>query len=283
MDVFSTVADIRQHRSATAGTVALVPTMGALHEGHLTLMREAAKHVDEVWVSIFVNPTQFGPHEDFDRYPRTLKADLANCEAAGVSTVFVPTVDEMYPPDAIDTQILVPDLAGVLEGKMRPGHFDGVCRVVAKLLNVTQPTVACFGQKDYQQLKIIEAMVRDLMMPIEIVGVPTVRESDGLAMSSRNRYLNDEQRKHALGISKALKHAKMLIEASGETDPTVIAHAMQQVLEAHHLDVEYAQVRHPQTLAQLDCIEPALTGGVVALIAARIEAVRLIDNMIIGA
>lgn len=256
--------------------------MGALHEGHLTLMREAAKHADHVWVSIFVNPTQFGPHEDFDRYPRMLKQDLASCEAAGVSTVFVPTVDEMYPPDAIDTQVSVPDLAAELEGKMRPGHFDGVCRVVAKFLNITQPTVACFGQKDYQQLKIIEAMVRDLMMPTRIISVPTVRESDGLAMSSRNRYLNDEQRKHAVGLSKALKHAKMLIEDTGETDPAVIEHAMQQVLEAHHLDVEYAVIRHPQTLAELDCVEPTLTGGVVALIAARSEAVRLIDNMVIG-
>ena len=279
MDVIPTVADLRQRRLELTGPVALVPTMGALHEGHLALIRRAREIANHVIVSIFVNPTQFGPGEDLDRYPRTLDADLASCQELEVDLVFAPAIEQMYPAEQVDTAIDVPALTTILEGAQRPGHFAGVCRVCAKLFNMTQPDVACFGQKDYQQLAVIDAMVRDLAMPVTIESVATVREPDGLALSSRNRYLGDEQRSHALGLIKALRQAKMLVEDEGETDPIAVEQAMTETMTAHRLDVDYAAVRHPQTLAELDIIEPSLTGGVVALVAARLGGVRLIDNM----
>ncbi|MFP4145406.1 MAG: pantoate--beta-alanine ligase [Phycisphaeraceae bacterium] len=284
MWISTTVDDARQHCEALSGTgtVAFVPTMGALHAGHMQLVEEAHKLADAVVVSIFVNPTQFGPSEDFEKYPRTLESDLRKCEAAGVAGVFNPDADEMYPPTALDTAIDVPDLTGILEGAKRPGHFAGVCRVVAKLLNIVRPTYAMFGQKDYQQLKVIEAMADDLMMNVAIAAVATVREADGLALSSRNRYLDQDERRHAGGLHKALMQAKSLVEEAGETDPHTVEQAMTQVLEAHHMEVDYAVIRHPQTLGELDCVEPELTGGVVALIAARLGGVRLIDNMVLG-
>ncbi|MEX2389413.1 MAG: pantoate--beta-alanine ligase [Phycisphaeraceae bacterium] len=282
MELTHSVEDARTHRRSLKGTVAFVPTMGALHEGHLKLVEQGRSLADHVLVSIFVNPTQFGPGEDFEQYPRTLEADVAHCRSAGASGVFAPSADQMYPAAAVETQVDVPLLTADLEGTFRPGHFQGVCRVVAKLLNVVQPDVAVFGQKDYQQLKVIEAMAADLLLPVRIVGMPTVREPDGLAMSSRNRYLAADARRHATGVYKALTQARQMIVDDGETDPAAVERAMVQTLEAHHLDVDYAVVRHPQTLALLDCIEPALTRGVVALIAARLGGVRLIDNMVIG-
>lgn len=283
MHVSRTVQELRQRRRDVAGPVAFVPTLGALHEGHLALVRRAGALAEHVVVSIFVNPTQFGPGEDFKQYPRMLESDMALCETAGVDEIFTPDVDQMYPPDVLGTTVDVPELSDDLEGAHRPEHFAGVCRVVAKLLNVVQPDVACFGQKDYQQLKVIEALTRDLLMPVRIEAVPTVREDDGLAMSSRNRYLDAEQRHHALGLYKALQQARLLVEDEGETDPAVVEQAMRQALEAHHLVVDYAVVRHPQTLKPVDCLEPSLTDGVVALIAARLGEVRLIDNMVLGA
>lgn len=257
--------------------------MGALHEGHLSLIRRGLELADHVVATVFVNPTQFGPGEDFDRYPRQLEQDLAMCEQAGAVGVFCPGPDEMYPANQVGTTLTVPAMENLLEGAFRPGHFAGVCRVVAKLFNVTQPDVACFGRKDYQQLMVIQAMVDDLNMPIHIEGCPTLREADGLAMSSRNRYLTDEDRQYGLGLYKALTEAKLMVEDAGETDPKAVESAMMQNLRAHHVDVDYAVIRHPHTLTELDCIEPRLTGGVVGLIAGRVGKTRLIDNMLMGA
>ncbi|MEX0887033.1 MAG: pantoate--beta-alanine ligase [Phycisphaeraceae bacterium] len=275
------VDDARTRRRALAGRVALVPTMGALHAGHLAHVEQARRVADHVLVSIFVNPTQFAPGEDLDRYPRPLEDDLAACRAAGVTGVLAPSVDAVYPPGVSDAVIDVPELTRELEGAHRPGHYQGVCRVVAKLLNIFTPDVVTFGLKDYQQLKVIEAMVADLMIPVEILPVATVREPDGVAMSSRNQYLDAQQRHHALGLSKALNQARMLVEQAGEVDPAAVEQAMTQVLEAHHLEVDYAVVRHAQSLRPIDCIEPGHDGHVVALIAAWLGHVRLIDNQVL--
>jgi pantoate--beta-alanine ligase len=282
MLICTTVDEVRQQRGKTPGRVALVPTMGALHEGHIALVEQAKQVVDQVFVSIFVNPAQFGPGEDLDRYPRPVEKDLKRCEQAGVSTVFMPAVEQMYPPEQIETLVTVPALTGQLEGAIRPGHFAGVCRVVGKLLNMVQPHYAFFGQKDYQQLCVIRAMVADLAMPVHIRAVATVREADGLAMSSRNAFLDEEQRRRSVGLYKALMQARMMVEQGGEADPAIVEDAMRHVLAAHHLEIDYAVVRHPETLGELDCVEPTLTGGVVALVAARLGSVRLIDNMILG-
>lgn len=282
MFIAETIQAIREFRSGLTGRAALVPTMGALHDGHDSPIARAHELADHVIVSIFVNPTQFGPNEDYQRYPRPIEDDLRRCRESNVSAVFKPSVDQVYPQGQPGAAIEVRELCAGLEGEFRPGHLQGVCRVVAKLLNIVGPDVAVFGLKDYQQLCAIDAMVRDLAMPIEIAAAPTVREPDGLALSSRNVYLNDEQRSDALGLYKALIQAKMLIEQSGEVDPETVEQAMQTVLRAHQLGVDYAVVRHPVTLGKLDSIDPALTGGVVALVAARVGGTRLIDNMVIG-
>jgi len=276
------ISDLRALRRSLEGTVALVPTMGALHAGHLSLIEAGRQLADHVIVTIYVNPTQFGPKEDFSKYPRPLSDDLAMCEKAGATGVFHPSSEEVYPPHVVESSLVIPSLDGVLEGAFRPGHFAGVCRVVAKLFNMTQPDVACFGRKDYQQLKVIEAMTGDLAMPIRIVGCPTLRDPDGVAMSSRNRYLTPDMRKRSLGLFKALSEARAMVEERGELDPSAVEAAMMMVLTSHKLDVQYAALRHPQTLAKIDVIEPKLTGGVVALIAAKVDEVRLIDNMVMG-
>ncbi len=277
-----TVNDLRVIRRSLQGTVALVPTMGALHAGHLSLIEAGRQLADHVIVTIYVNPTQFGPREDFDRYPRPLADDLTMCEKAGAAGVFHPTHEEMYPPHAIESSLMVPSLDGVLEGAFRPGHFAGVCRVVMKLFNMAQPDVACFGRKDFQQLKVIQAMTEDLALPVRIVGCPTLRDADGMALSSRNRHLTPDMRRRGLGLFKALSEARALVEERGEPDPAAVEAAMRMVLQAHKLNVQYAALRHPQTLGKIDAIEPALTGGVVALIAAKVDDVRLIDNMVLG-
>jgi pantoate--beta-alanine ligase len=274
----TSIPDTRAHRQTVGTPVALVPTMGALHDGHLRLIEEGRRLADEVWVSIFVNPTQFGPNEDFSRYPRPIEDDLAKCASAGATVVFNPTPEAMYPPGALDTQVDVPAISGAFEGENRPGHFNGVCRVCLKLFHICRPTFACFGQKDYQQLRIIEALVADLNLPIAIQRVPTVREPDGLAMSSRNRYLDDAQRRHALGLSKALNLARHLIETEGEPDPAAVEQAMHDTIAAHQLAPDYAAIRHPHTLAPLATIDRP----VVALVAGRLGSVRLLDNALIG-
>lgn len=247
---------------------------------HVRRGRAAADHVV---VSIFVNPTQFGPGEDFQRYPRPFDLDVAICEEAGAALVFAPEPEDIYPPGGLAARVDVPALTTILEGAHRPGHFEGVCRVVAKLLQIAQPDVVTFGRKDYQQLRVVEAMIADLFVPVSILEVPTVREPDGLAMSSRNRYLTAEQRPQALGLVKALRQARALVEQGGETDPKAVESAMAQVLAAHALELDYAVVRHPWTLQPLDSLDPSFTGGVVALVAARLGAVRLIDNMTFAA
>ena len=279
MWIAESIKEARARRAVAESPVALVPTMGAFHAGHLSLIDEAKRRGKTVIVSIFVNPTQFGPDEDLDRYPRPHRQDLAECEAAGVDGVFRPTVDQMYPPEVPASSVTVPAIADDLEGRVRPGHFAGVCRVVAKLFNILQPNFALFGRKDLQQLRVIQAMTADLNMPVNIVECPTMRDADGLALSSRHSYLAEEQRRHTLGLIKALHEARMLVCSAGETDPAVVERAMRQVMEAHQVEVDYAVVRHRLTLAPLDSIDLALSGGVVALVAGRVGAVHLIDNM----
>ena len=281
--VLTGVDDARAHRRGLTGSVALIPTMGALHEGHLQHIRLCRKLADRVIVSIFVNPTQFNDREDFKKYPRVLEDDIRKCADAGADAVFTPEADEIYPPTQIPVEVIVPALAGILEGADRPGHFQGVCRVVVKLLNIIQPDIVSFGRKDYQQLCVIQAVVDDLMMPVRVARVPTVREPDGLAMSSRNTRLEPNMRQRASGLYKALNAAKQMIEQDGETDPEAVEQAMQTVMRSHQIEIGYAVVRHPQTLGELACIEPALTGGVIALIAGQLGQVRLIDNMLLGA
>ncbi|MFK7789142.1 MAG: pantoate--beta-alanine ligase [Phycisphaeraceae bacterium] len=277
MRLLKTISELRVYRRSIEKPIALVPTMGALHAGHLSLIEAAKRLSDEVWVTIFVNPTQFGPNEDLSKYPRPLEDDLAACEKLGVTAVFNPEPEVVYPPSVIPMELDVPSLTGAFEGAHRPGHFAGVCRVVLKLFNLCQPRYACFGQKDYQQLRVIEAMVQDLNLPIAIQRVATMREADGLAMSSRNRYLGEDARKHAVGLYKALNLAKHLIESDGETDPAIIERAMEQSLVAHKIEPDYCAIRHPDTLDALDMVCPPI----VALIAGRLDGVRLLDNLII--
>jgi len=282
MRVVESIESTRAFRAGQHGVVGLVPTMGALHAGHASLIRRCRASCDVTWVSIFVNPIQFNEASDFDHYPRRLDEDLALCQRLGVDAVFAPTAEGMYPPGPPAAQVDVPALQQDLEAAHRPGHFAGVCRVVAKLLHLLQPDQAFFGRKDYQQLCIVRAMVADLMMTPRIVACDTVREPDGLAMSSRNQLLTPEAREHAVGLVRALQAAKTMVEDDGEVEPDRVESAMGTVMRSHHLDVEYAAVRCPRTLAPLDCIEPAVSGGVVALVAARAGGVRLLDNMVLG-
>jgi pantoate--beta-alanine ligase len=257
------------------GRVGLVPTMGALHQGHASLMRVAREaDVDAVVVSIFVNPTQFAPGEDLDRYPRTFDADLELCDANGVDVVFAPSVDEVYPGGDPVVTVDPGRLATVLEGVTRPSHFRGVLTVVAKLFGLVQPDVAVFGQKDYQQLTLIRRMVSDLCMGVEIVGAETVRESDGLALSSRNRYLGDEQRLLALTLSTALRAGA----AAGPAGADAVLKAAREVLDAEtDVELDYLKLVSPD----LDPLpEPGSAYGEARLlVAAKVGTTRLIDNI----
>jgi pantoate ligase/cytidylate kinase len=303
MIVTNTISDARASRSYL-GKAALVPTMGALHQGHLSLIRVARQHAPIVIVSIFVNPTQFGPREDFNKYPRPIEEDLRKCEEAGVDVVFAPTLEQMYPymksapekapaevsaasatpqaatmaiPPGHDIQIDLPSLTTVLEGKQRPGHFKGVCQVVAKLFNIIQPDVVCFGQKDYQQFRVLQAMASALNWPIHFVRCPTIREEGGLAMSSRNQYLSDRDRQRALAISRALFQAEEEVN-NGVRQTNRLTTTMQRILLEQHLQVDYAAAVDPMTL------KPVLniTGPTVLAIAARVGTTRLIDNVIVS-
>lgn len=257
-------------------TIGCVPTMGALHQGHVSLIETAREQCGFVVATIFVNPTQFGPEEDFARYPRTLNTDLELCRAAGANLVFTPPLSAMYTASA-QTIVRVVRLSEILEGAHRPGHFDGVCTIVAKLFNVTEPDRAYFGQKDFQQQLIIRQMVTDLDKPVEIVTCPIIREPDGLAMSSRNRYLSVDERALALQLFQALKLAE---ELAGETvsSPQEIARQMTNHLNSFAgIDVQYAVVSDSATLELLT----ERSTRAVALIAARIGSTRLIDNQIL--
>jgi len=263
---------------ADGGSIGLVPTMGALHEGHLTLMRQAKAKCDHVVASIFVNPTQFGPNEDLDAYPRQLAEDSAMLEAEGVALLWAPTVDAMYPPGFV-TNISVSTVSEGFCGASRPGHFDGVATVVCKLFNQVMPDMAFFGEKDFQQLAVIRAMARDLDLTRprvdNIVGVPTVREADGLAMSSRNRYLSPEHRAAATALPNGMKLAIAEIEA-GQTPDAALDTLKRVLIESGFDSVDYAALADASSLELLDSTPKAPAR---LLVAARIGKTRLIDNM----
>lgn len=255
------------------GRVAFVPTMGALHEGHLTLVREARRRADHVVASIFVNPTQFGPNEDLDAYPRREAQDAALLAAEGAALLWAPDVATMYPPGHA-TKISVGGLDAVLCGAARPGHFDGVATVVAKLFNQVAPDLALFGEKDWQQLAIIRRMATDCDFALDIEGVPTVRERDGLAMSSRNAYLSAEQRQVAAALPRALNAASLAITGGGDVG-VALASARAALLQAGFDSIDYLELRHGATLEEVAAIRPDAR----LFVAARIGATRLIDNL----
>jgi pantoate--beta-alanine ligase len=268
--VAETAAELHRLRSELPGPVALVPTMGALHEGHRTLVRAAKQQAATVVVSVFVNPTQFGPGEDFDRYPRTWDADLAALAEEGADVVFHPGVAEVYPSGALGVTVHPGPLGEVLEGAIRPGHFAGVLTVVAKLFGLVRPDVALFGEKDYQQLTLIRAMARELALGVEVVGVPTVREVDGLALSSRNRYLDPAQRSAAVTVSAALRAGA----AAGPAGAEAVLAAAREVLDA-----EPTLLQDYLELTDSD-LGPAPTAGPARLlVAVRSGTTRLLDNI----
>lgn len=257
-------------------TVGCVPTMGALHTGHVSLIEAARQECDFVVGTIFVNPTQFGPNEDFSNYPRTLDADLEMCRAAGADLVFTPPVSAMYAESA-QTIVRVTKLAQVLEGAHRPGHFDGVSTVVTKLFHITEPDRAYFGQKDFQQQLIIRQMVADLDQPVEIITCPIIREVDGLAMSSRNRYLSAIEREQANQIFQALKLAERLAAESTFTPHEIADRMAEHLNSVAGVDLQYAIIADASTLEPL----PDRSDSAVALIAAKVGSTRLIDNQIL--
>lgn len=275
MQVCATIAEVRAARAAFP-TLGLVPTMGFLHEGHLSLVRAALADNEAAAASLFVNPTQFGPNEDFGRYPRARERDLALLEEAGCALVFAPEVSEMY-PEGFDTRIEIGGVTEGLEGAVRPGHFAGVATVVAKLFNIVQPTRAYFGQKDAQQVAVIRKLVRDLDMPLEVVVSPTVREADGLAMSSRNSYLTPEQRRDGLALWRALSAARTLYEG-GERSADKLRAAMAAPIAEIGADADYLSVADPLTLRELEAVG---ANGALLSLAVRIGTTRLIDNILL--
>ncbi len=286
MEVVHNIPDCRRSVAAARAAsrpIVFVPTMGALHTGHLALVARARQHASAaapfVVVSIFVNPTQFAPHEDFSRYPRDEAGDLARCRDAGVELAFLPHVDDMYPPEtggaAAATRIHVAGLSDGLCGPHRPGHFDGVATVVAKLFNIVQPDAACFGEKDYQQLAIIRRMVVDLNMPVTVIGCPTVREPDGLALSSRNRYLSPTERVQAAALIRGLQRGRALIAGGESSAERVVAAIRAEIAAAGPAEIDYISVADPETLAPVAPIDRA----VQLALAVRIGRTRLIDNI----
>lgn len=257
--------------------IGFVPTMGALHEGHLALVDVAKDQADFVVVSIFVNPTQFGPNEDFERYPRTFEGDLARCEERGVDVVFAPTKDDIY-PDGFSTYITEEKLSRNLCGASRPGHFRGVTTIVAILFNIVRPDIAVFGQKDAQQAAIIRKMTRDLHLPVDIVTVPIQREPDGLAMSSRNRYLEPTQREDATAIYRSLQAGKNLVDRGVRNVDRVIAEVSYQLSHSRRIRVIYVSIVDPDTMENQREIVP---GHSLLAVAVWIDQVRLIDNILL--
>ncbi len=274
MRILRTVAELRDYRKSLDGMVGLVPTMGFLHEGHLSLVRQSKADCDHTIISIFVNPTQFGPNEDFNSYPRDTDRDLALLDRAGANTVFMPGIDEMYPPGA-DTFVVPGRITERLEGAVRPGHFKGVATVVLKLFNLVQPQRAYFGQKDAQQVAVIKKMVADLDVPVEIIVMPTVRESDGLAMSSRNSYLNPTERLAATVLYRSLRLAEELIKG-GERDSDLIKSRMTGLIEGEPLArIDYISLADAKSPEEL----PFVVKPVLISLAVRIGKTRLIDNI----
>ncbi|HPM41104.1 MAG TPA: pantoate--beta-alanine ligase [bacterium] len=265
----------RKERAA-GRRVAFVPTMGALHEGHLSLVREGKRIAESVVVSIYVNPTQFGPNEDLARYPRDLEGDVAKLSSAGADAVYLPSDEAMYPKGA-QTFVTVEGISKPLCGLSRPGHFRGVATVVAKLLVMVEPDVALFGEKDFQQLAVIRTMVRDLSIPVEIVGCPIVRERDGLAMSSRNAYLSKEERAAALSLSRSLEIARAMVSA-GEREAAKIVAAVRKEIEGTGLArIDYAEIVDPETLEK----KTELSGAALVALAVFFGKTRLIDNALL--
>jgi len=279
MQIFHTISEARAFvrlARERRQVIGLVPTMGYLHEGHLELMRRAKSQCDVVIASIFVNPTQFGPNEDYEQYPRDLERDAAMAEEVGVAAIFNPSVEEMYPPN-FSTYVEVEQLTDKLCGLSRPGHFRGVATVVTKLFNIIHPDYAYFGQKDAQQALVIKRMVRDLNMDLEVVIVPTVREPDGLALSSRNVYLNPDQRLAALSLYRSLEHARQLV-AAGEREAAKIRQAVIDVIAAEPLAViDYVEL---YTYPDLEPVQ-RLEGATLLALAVKIGQTRLIDNTIL--
>ncbi|MCP4138935.1 MAG: pantoate--beta-alanine ligase [Chloroflexi bacterium] len=271
------LGELRAARSMLPEPVGLVPTMGFLHEGHLSLVKRACEQSASVVVSIFVNPTQFAPTDDLDAYPRDLERDVTLLQEAGANLLWLPTPDVMYPPD-FQTWVDVEKITQPLEGEKRPGHFRGVTTVVAKLFNAVQPQKAFFGQKDAQQVAVIRQMVRDLNMPVEIVTLPIIRERDGLAMSSRNTYLNPEERRAALVLSKSLAAAESAYE-SGERDAQIIRKIMEEIINAEPLArLEYVSCANFETLEELEMLDKKA----LLSMAVYIGKTRLIDNRVLG-
>jgi pantoate--beta-alanine ligase len=269
--------DVVRQIQRSGKRVGLVPTMGALHEGHLSLVRRSVAECDATVVTIFVNPTQFSPHEDFDRYPRTFTSDLDKLTELSVDLVFAPADEQMY-PEEFSTYVDPPAVGDRLEGACRPGHFRGVATVVLKLFQVVPADVAFFGQKDFQQCLVIQHMVRDLNVAIHIEVCPTVREPDGLAMSSRNQYLSAEQRQQGLALSRCLERANELFQQQ-ETDAKIILAAMRQILTDARIDhIDYVALVDPFTLRDVSKVG----AGTMALLAAHVGKTRLIDNRRIG-
>lgn len=258
-------------------SIGFVPTMGYLHEGHRRLIRESKLHNDITVVSIYVNPLQFGEGEDYERYPRDLERDISVCEEEGVDAVFVPSDEDMYPESPL-IRIEMDGLTNILEGQFRPGHFSGVCTVVLKLFNIIQPDRSYFGEKDYQQLKVVQRLVKDLSLPVEIVPVPTVREADGLAMSSRNVYLSPEERESALSLYRSFLLAEKLFK-NGNTDPETLITAIREFIlkHPHVAGIDYVEIRDEE----LKLVKEVKVGDRI-LLAVRIGNTRLIDNWRIG-
>jgi pantoate--beta-alanine ligase len=282
LEVVHTVADLRnaiRERARDGATLGFVPTMGALHEGHRVLMREAKRRASFTLVSIFVNPTQFGPKEDLSRYPRDLDGDVAKCAAEDVAFVFAPSVAEMY-PEGERTRVHVSGITEHLCGASRPGHFDGVATVVTKLFAASGPCVAVFGRKDYQQLQVIKRLTRDLLLPVEIVGVPTVREGDGLALSSRNAYLSADDRQRASSIPRALAAAVKRFGA-GARAVGALKDAVARALTEAGLRIDYVALADPDELTPLPDGGAAGERALLA-VAAFAGTTRLIDNVVLG-
>ncbi|MCL2305516.1 MAG: pantoate--beta-alanine ligase [Planctomycetaceae bacterium] len=271
------IAELRQALDEK-GAVGFVPTMGALHEGHLSLVREAKKQCECVVVSIFVNPTQFGPSEDFSKYPRSLESDCELLRRENVDFVFAPAVETVY-PKGFETYVEVGSVAEPLEGRFRPGHFRGVASVVLKLFNMVRSDAAFFGQKDFQQVRVIQKMIDDLNVPVRLVVCPTVRESDGLAMSSRNRYLTPQQREDALVLYRCLTKATLRICGEQNVDLAAVRREMEQmILAVKGAGIDYVSFADPQTLQEVHSLKNL--EKVVLLLAVRIGTTRLIDNRV---
>ena len=279
MKIITTITEIQSVSEALRKedkTIGFVPTMGFLHEGHLSLMRAARAECDVVVVSIFVNPAQFGPNEDLDRYPRDVEGDRTKCLSVPVDLLFMPDAKEMYPPGA-STYVSVEGSSTILEGAIRPFHFRGVATIVAKLFNIVKPHRAYFGQKDFQQCVVIKRMVKELNMDVAISVLPTVREPDGLAMSSRNAYLVPEERRAAALLSQALRAGEGLVRA-GVREAEKVRQKMRAVLlQEKDILIDYAEIADPDSLAPLDRVD----GKIVLLVAARLGSTRLIDNLLI--